>query len=266
MNTDREIALVLGSGGARGLCGVGVLLALEEAGYRVVEVSGCSMGAIVGSLYCSGRKASELEELLGGVWLPRFLRLDWFGRGLFTTRRLAKFLEPHLARRFEELSIPLSISCTDLGCGQELSFSSGELLPAVMGSASIAGFLTPVEHEGVLLADGGYTNPVPVNLIRSSHCKVIAVDCTVDPVWDLRMERPRKFGYLNKFNYCYRQYLKSMDILCRRVAEARNGESTERIRIRPVMPGVTAFSFHKSSQAIEAGRVAMRDIMAAREI
>ena len=44
-----KIALVLGSGGAKGFAHVGVLEALEKAGIKPDLIVGCSMGAIVGA-------------------------------------------------------------------------------------------------------------------------------------------------------------------------------------------------------------------------
>ena len=50
-NTARPaIALALGTGGARGLAHIGVIEAIEAAGYRIVAVSGSSMGALIGGI------------------------------------------------------------------------------------------------------------------------------------------------------------------------------------------------------------------------
>jgi NTE family protein len=49
------VALVLGSGGARGLAHVGVIETLIEYGYEIAYISGCSMGALVGGAFAAGR-------------------------------------------------------------------------------------------------------------------------------------------------------------------------------------------------------------------
>jgi NTE family protein len=46
--TKKSVSLVLGSGGARGLAHIGVIRYLEENGYEIKSVSGCSMGALIG--------------------------------------------------------------------------------------------------------------------------------------------------------------------------------------------------------------------------
>src|SRR5580700_6084766 len=50
----KKVQLVLGCGGARGIAHIGVIDRLIEEGYEIVEVYGCSMGAVVGGMYCAG--------------------------------------------------------------------------------------------------------------------------------------------------------------------------------------------------------------------
>ena len=45
------VALVLGSGGARGNAHIGVIQVLQQQGFDIVSISGCSMGAAVGGMY-----------------------------------------------------------------------------------------------------------------------------------------------------------------------------------------------------------------------
>ena len=50
----QKVALVLGSGGARGMAHVGVIEELESRGYEISSVAGTSMGAMVGGFYAAG--------------------------------------------------------------------------------------------------------------------------------------------------------------------------------------------------------------------
>lgn len=59
---DKQIGLVLGGGGGRGIAHIGFLQALEEMGIPVDAISGCSIGAFVGGLYC---KEADLLECTG---------------------------------------------------------------------------------------------------------------------------------------------------------------------------------------------------------
>ena len=55
MTDKKDIALVLSSGGARGLAHIGAIEELEAQGYRIRSVAGCSMGALIGGIYAAGQ-------------------------------------------------------------------------------------------------------------------------------------------------------------------------------------------------------------------
>ena len=52
---SKRVALVLGSGGARGYAHIGVIEELEARGYEITCIAGCSMGAVVGGIYAAGK-------------------------------------------------------------------------------------------------------------------------------------------------------------------------------------------------------------------
>src|SRR5690606_39615421 len=64
----KRVSLVLGGGGARGIAHIGVIQYLEEQGYEVDEIVGCSIGALVGGAYANKR----LHEL--GEWMKTLTR------------------------------------------------------------------------------------------------------------------------------------------------------------------------------------------------
>lgn len=53
--SNKTISLVLGSGGARGLAHIGIIHYLEDNGYEIRSISGCSMGALIGGIYACGK-------------------------------------------------------------------------------------------------------------------------------------------------------------------------------------------------------------------
>src|ERR1700733_7246808 len=63
-----RVALVLGSGGVRGMAHVGVIEELEAAGIYVDLIVGCSAGRIVGALYADNPNVEEIKE---AVWKIR---------------------------------------------------------------------------------------------------------------------------------------------------------------------------------------------------
>ena len=50
----KRIGLALGGGGARGLCHIAFLKALDEMGLKPSVIAGTSIGAIVGAFYAAG--------------------------------------------------------------------------------------------------------------------------------------------------------------------------------------------------------------------
>ncbi len=58
-----KLGIALGGGGARGLAHIGVLKKLEKEKIEISAITGCSMGAVVGTLYAYYRKAEKVEEI-----------------------------------------------------------------------------------------------------------------------------------------------------------------------------------------------------------
>ena len=166
---SRKIALVLGSGGARGIAHIGVIHELIDQGYQITSIAGSSMGALIGGVYASG-KLDEYEK-----WLRTLDKLDVFSLVDFTLsssgiikadkvlNEIRKFIPD---RNIEELSIPFTAVATDIRNKKEVCFSKGSLYKAVRASISIPMVITPAVHEEVLLVDGGVLNPVPVNRVK----------------------------------------------------------------------------------------------------
>jgi NTE family protein len=66
-STNRKtVSLVLGSGGARGLAHIGVIHWLEENGYKIRSIVGCSIGAVIGGIYAAG-KLDEYEQWVRSI-------------------------------------------------------------------------------------------------------------------------------------------------------------------------------------------------------
>ena len=179
-NKNGITGIALGSGSARGLAHIGVIRALEEAGIQIDCVAGTSMGALVGSVYASG-KLNELEQT--------YLDFDWkqiaslfdvvFPKsGLIDGKKVGDFIKSYLhAENIEQLPLPFRAIATDLLSGEEACFAQGNVIEAVRASISVPGIFTPVRHGDRILADGGLVNPVPVSAVRAMGAEfVIAVD------------------------------------------------------------------------------------------
>ena len=165
----KKVHLVLGSGGARGMAHIGVIENLLQDGYEIVEVIGCSMGAVVGAMYCAGYLNEYKNWLLGLTKTSVFSLFDltFTMQGFVKGERIFNKLQELTGdRNIEDLLIPFTAVATDMVHKQEKYFTTGNLYKALRASIAIPGVFTPVVHESSVLVDGGVLNPLPVNLVH----------------------------------------------------------------------------------------------------
>ena len=160
------IHLVLGSGGARGLTHIGAVRVLEEHGFEIRSITGCSMGALVGALYVTGH-LNDYEEWVCQLtrWdVFRFLDIALLGRaGMVKGDKLMERLGEWLGGiEIESLEVPLTVVAADIVARKEVWISSGDLLDAVRASIAVPGVFTPLVTHGRVLVDGGILNPLPI--------------------------------------------------------------------------------------------------------
>jgi len=174
--TNRNVALVLGSGGARGLAHIGAIEALEERGYRITSVSGCSMGSIIAGMYCAG-KLEEAKQWFLSIDRQRILRLTDFSisvNSLVKGDRIIKALQEIVPDcPLESLPVPLTLVASDLITTDEIVFRTGSLFDAIRASISLPLFFRPVQWKGRLLVDGGILNPLPLKQIQRSEGDIL---------------------------------------------------------------------------------------------
>ena len=165
----KDVALVLSSGGARGLAHIGAIEVLEEQGYHITSLSGCSMGALIGGVYAAG-KLKEFREWMKTMDKKKMLELTDFSFSLSHlvkgTRIIEAIMEfvPDIA--IEDLPIPYCAVATDWKGGQEVVFRKGSLFSAIRASISLPTFYEPVRRNGMILIDGGVVNPIPLNRVK----------------------------------------------------------------------------------------------------
>lgn len=161
-----RIALVLGSGGARGYAHIGVIRELERRGHKVVSVAGASMGAVIGGMYAAGG-LDEFAEFVSSLTLAevaRFADVSLGGPGVLSGERITRRMHEIVGDvRFEDLNVPTTVVATDIINQREVWFQNGLLLPAVRASFAIPAAFIPVSIGGRVLADGGLLNPLPVD-------------------------------------------------------------------------------------------------------
>lgn len=165
----KDVALVLSSGGARGLAHIGAIEELEAQGYRITSIAGCSMGALIGGVYAAG-KLKEFREWMKTIDRKKMLKLTDFSLGLNHivkgTRIIEAIMEFVPDVLIENLPIPYCAVATDWKSGHEVVFHKGSLFEAIRASISLPAFYEPVLRDGMILIDGGVTNPIPLNRVE----------------------------------------------------------------------------------------------------
>jgi NTE family protein len=186
----KRVALILGSGGARGYAHIGAIRALQERDHEIVGIAGTSMGALVGGLYAAGTldDYADWVSALSQRDVLRLMDATPFGAGALRLERvfakMADMLSGHL---IEDFPIPYTAVATDLGARREVWFQSGPVDAAIRASVAIPGAITPVMVNGRLLVDGGLLNPVPVE-------PLMGVDADYSLAVALSGWTPRDFG------------------------------------------------------------------------
>ncbi|MEM1093317.1 MAG: patatin-like phospholipase family protein [Bacteroidota bacterium] len=162
---SRTVSLVLGSGGARGLAHIGVIKWLEEHGFRIVSISGCSMGALVGGIYAAG-KLEEFEtwaRAIDKMSILGYLDISWRASGFVRGDKIIDTLVGVVGDwQIEDLPIAYTAVAANLDTGKEVWFQSGRLFEAIRASISLPFFFTAFDYNGQRLVDGGVLNPVPI--------------------------------------------------------------------------------------------------------
>lgn len=165
----KDVALVLSSGGARGLAHIGAIEELIANGYKISSIAGCSMGALIGGVYAVG-KLDEFREWMKTIDRKKMLSLIDFSLSFNHLAKGKRIIEaimefvPDVA--IEDLPIPYCAVATDLKAGKEVVFNKGSLFEAIRASISLPSFYEPVQRDGMVLIDGGVINPIPLNRVK----------------------------------------------------------------------------------------------------
>lgn len=203
-----KVGLALSGGSALGLSQIGILKVLERENIPIDYIAGTSMGGIIGGLFACGYSATELEDIAlridwmdllsdtparltllltereerEGVLLKiRFNRFKpYFPQALTSGQKISNLFTNLTMRAnlkakldFDQLQIPFRAVATDLLTGNEVILSSGDLAEAIRATIAIPLAFTPVEREGMLLADGGLVDPVPVEVVKNMGADIV---------------------------------------------------------------------------------------------
>lgn len=169
---NKNVALVLSSGGPRGFAYIGAIEALEEHGYTITSVAGTSMGSLVGGIYAAGKLAEFKEWIYSLDAWEVFSLMDLsIGKNHFVKgdKVIDAIMQIVPNINIEDLPIPYCAVATDLYTGREVLFDYGPLFRAIRASISIPSLFRPVKFGLTTLIDGAITNCLPLNRVRRTE-------------------------------------------------------------------------------------------------
>ena len=182
--SEKKVGLVLSGGGALGFAHIGAIQALEEHGIKPDYISGSSMGAIIGVIYCAGYTPTEIMKVIKDEKLYKLEKLmspkiSLKRQGLSSHATLRTTLQEMLPHDcFDSLKIPFTVCVTNITSGKsEYYFSGKGLINWVVASASIPGVFEPVFVNDTAYVDGGVLNNLPAEILHNKGCDyIIGVD------------------------------------------------------------------------------------------
>jgi NTE family protein len=248
------VALVLSGGGARGLAHAGVIEVLEKHQIPIDLIVGSSAGSIIGALYADDPRAGQLRQKIIALNKWDLLDLNWFSgvrmlwqlRGPVEGHALRRFLQKNIkAYHFNHLQIPLAVVTTDIHRGNAFVIRSGPLIPALHASSAVPMVFSPVRLYGRTLVDGGVASPVPVEVAKQFHPKIIiAVDIGTSP----------DYGPVKN---AYQLGVRSLHIAYYKLAYWQNQQAD--VVIHPAIDQFSMFDDHANEEMYQAGRKAAEE-------
>lgn len=244
-----NLAIVFGSGSAKGFAHIGVIKAFEEAGIEPNLIVGTSAGALVGGFWASGLTAAAMEDYASKVKEADIIDLGSnTKRGIVSGDTFQNYLNTLTKKRtIEQLNTRFTAVATAFKSGEPYLFSDGDLAFAIRASCSIPGVFNPAKINGVEYVDGGLVSPVPVKVAKDLGANfVIAVDVNRAPL------NAQPVGI-------FEQIMHSFDVMGRSLAKIEAAQAD--ILIQPNMSGIAGTDFNSRSQAIQLGYVAAKRLM-----
>ncbi|MBI1182737.1 phospholipase [bacterium] len=275
---EKDIALVLSGGGARGIAHIGVIEVLEENGYQIRSLAGTSMGAVVGGIYGLG-KMQEFKKWLFDLDRSKVFKLVDFtlGEGGFVKgeRVLHTIMEFTADANIEDLKVPFCAVATNIDSQKEVVFKSGSVFDAIRASIAIPTVITPVKTADGHLVDGGILNNLPLDHVDRSHANMlVAVNVNSEiPKHQLPVEEPEKQE--EETNQYYAKITEFYEMLTSKLPTKKKSDSisyfqliNDTINVMVNANAIQAIKYHKPDLLIEISNKScnMFDFFKAKEL
>ena len=254
----KTVSLVLGSGGARGLAHIGVINVLEEKGFEITSIAGCSVGALIGGVYAAG-KLKEYEDWVRNLTkfdMVNMMDIAWVGGGLVKGRKIInKMIKLVGDRKIEELPISFTAVATELESGREVWLSEGSLFEAIRSSCSLPLFFTPNKYREKMLVDGGVVNPVPIAPVFHDQTDItIAVNLGGKPGENISHQRKKDVGAYEVAYFVF-------DAMQSTIARQKLAAYPPDLVIEIPRDSARTFDIDRAAEIIELGRRAAEEAL-----
>ncbi len=260
-----KVALVLSSGGARGLAHIGVIRALEDAEMEIMAVSGSSIGALIGGVYAMGKLDVYADWVRGmskrKIWelMDFTITTDGLVKGEKVFNKMREII-PDMD--IEAMPLPFAAVATDLIHEREVVFRSGSYYEAVRASVAIPAVFKPVKQGNRILVDGGVLNPVPIAHVDRSLADILVAVNLYGPSKgfseDSRRQKRQKLsvGYLSLLKH-------TANAMIHRLAQTIIENHQPDIVVSIPYDLADTFAFHKAQALIDYGRLAGEQALSA---
>lgn len=276
----KSVALVLSSGGSRGLAQIGVINEMERMGFSITSVSGSSIGSLIGGLFAMGK----LDDY--AKWVATFNKMDIWelmdftvtNHGILKGERVfdrMKTIIPDM--NIEDMSIPFTAVATDIINGRVVVFRKGSFYEAVRASVAIPAVLTPVKYNNTILVDGGVLTPIPIDQVnREEGDLLVVVNLYGEKSFDSQNEKDSDKKNLNgmvkamsnlittgdKYSLGYHSLLsRSTSIMIHKIAEMIIDKHKPDLVINIPHNSASTFDFFKAKELIELGSVSTKEAL-----
>lgn len=252
--TDKQkIALVLSTGGARGIAHIGVIEELERKNYEITSITGCSMGALIAAAYSIG-KLQDLKRYLLKLNKLKILKLmDFtiFGKGLLKGDKIMRKIGEIIPdMNIEDMPIPYVAIATNIEKGQKVVFQNGSLHDAIRASISLPLFFTPFKKNGCYFMDGGISCPLPLEFVNRHDGDILVASVAYNSNSDnMQLSNPTTLFVINQAATIMIQSLIQNSIKC----------FQPDIVIRSYTNNYNIFQFNEADVLIKQGIIAVQE-------
>lgn len=240
-----KLGIAFGSGGAKGIAHLGVWQALNENGIKADVVTGCSAGSVVAACYAMQKTPQWVFDQAKKLKQSDFADLSFNpfkNRAVFKAEKMRAVFEKYFKGVvIEKLKTPFAAVAADLISGKLYEFTQGDVFTAVLASCSIPIAFPPVEHEKMLLTDGGILVRTPVKTAKKLGAdKIIAIDVNAAIASDYAVK-----GVLSIALRC-------VDVMDHRTARSGTDAAAD-VVIRPKLADADQYKVERLGEIFERG-------------